>query len=671
MPGPQSVSLTGNDDIDALLTGYKWDANDLTFSFPGSGIWYLLESIVDDLDPFDIIDIALEVAANPATSLVNLLEELILGPFGDTLIVSFFALNDFGEFTASQQAAAEAAHANLEGFTPLNLSEVDEGDFVFEIEFDELTGLIPVGIDFGFTHGLIRYAESGAISASNPGFGIPPLPTAEILIGEGILGDTWYLSDGSFDNAPPGSFAAFTIMHETGHAIGLKHAHEAGLLGGNVPGVIEDVLTGVSGPIVPQAKESVEFSIMSYKSTVGGNVGYTNEANGFPTTYMMLDIQALQCVYGANFAHNNGDTVYRWNQTTGEFSVNGAGQGAPAANRVFMTLWDGGGIDTYDLADYTDTVSIDLRPGEWTTTSQDQLADLTRGDGRSSGLARGNVANALLYQNNPASLIENGFGGSGNDTITGNGLSNLLRGNGGNDSITGLEGQDTLEGGAGNDTLDGGADNDSLLGAEGDDSITGGDGDDTIDAGSENDTVLGGAGRDTIHGGDGNDSLDGGSEDDTLHAEGGNDTVSGGDGDDSVFGGAGGDNLVGGNGLDTLFGGEGGDTIDGGEGNDTLAGDAGDDSIIAGAGDDTVTGGDGFDTLTGGAGFDTLDGGGQDDFLDGGDNDDLLTAGTGNDTVLGGAGNDHATGGGGKDSVAGGAGIAALDGGLGADTGSG
>ena len=265
MAGPQAVSLTGDDYIDALLTGYKWDTTNLSYSFPDSGIWYLLESIVDDLDPFDIIDIALEIIANPDTSLVNLLEELILGPFGDSLIVSYFALNDFGEFTASQQAAAEAAHANLEGFTLLNFDEVDEGDFFFEIEYDPITGLIPIGIDFGFTHGLLRYAGSGAISASAPGFGIPPLPTAEILIGEGILGDTWYLSDGSFDNAPPGSFAAFTIMHETGHATGLKHAHEAGLLGGNVPAIIEDVLTGVSGPIVPQDKESVEYSIMSYK----------------------------------------------------------------------------------------------------------------------------------------------------------------------------------------------------------------------------------------------------------------------------------------------------------------------------------------------------------------------------------------------------------------------
>jgi Ca2+-binding RTX toxin-like protein len=475
MAGPQAVSLTGDDYIDALLTGYKWDTTNLSYSFPDSGIWYLLESIVDDLDPFDIIDIALAIAENPATSLVNLLEELILGPLGDTLIVSFFALNDFDEFTASQQAAAEAAHANLEGFTLLNFNEVDEGDFFFEIEYDPITGLIPIGIDFGFTHGLLRYAESGAISASAPGFGIPPLPTAEILIGEGILGDTWYLSDDSFDNAPPGSFAAFTILHETGHAIGLKHAHEAGLLGGNVPGVIEDVLTGVSGPTMPQDKESVEFTIMSYLSTEGQTTaGYTNEDNGFPTTFMMMDIQALQYMYGANYTTNATDTIYKWNPTTGTMSINDVAQLQPGANRVFLTIWDGGGNDTYDLSNYTTGVSINLLPGEWTKTADNQLADLTRGNDRSSGLARGNVANALLFNDDPRSLIENGFGGGGNDTIKGNTVSNLLRGNGGNDNITGDLGQDTLEGGAGNDTLDGGADDDTLIGNDGDDSLIGG-----------------------------------------------------------------------------------------------------------------------------------------------------------------------------------------------------
>ena len=57
--------------------------------------------------------------------------------------------------------------------------------------------------------------------------------------------------------------------------------------------------------------------------------------------------------------------------------------------------------------------------------------------------AVGNIANALLYNNNTASLIENAVGGSGNDTITGNTANNALTGGAGNDTIDGVSGTDT------------------------------------------------------------------------------------------------------------------------------------------------------------------------------------------------------------------------------------
>ena len=51
------------------------------------------------------------------------------------------------------------------------------------------------------------------------------------------------------------------------------------------------------------------------------------------------------------------------------------------------------------------------------------------------------------------SNIENVVGGSGNDTLTGDGLTNTLGGGVGNDTMTGGAGTDTLTGGAGNDTF--------------------------------------------------------------------------------------------------------------------------------------------------------------------------------------------------------------------------
>ena len=55
----------------------------------------------------------------------------------------------------------------------------------------------------------------------------------------------------------------------------------------------------------------------------------------------------------------------------------------------------------------------------------------------------GNVANALLYNDNTASLIENAIGGSGIDKLTGNVANNSLKGGAGNDVLDGATGSDT------------------------------------------------------------------------------------------------------------------------------------------------------------------------------------------------------------------------------------
>jgi hypothetical protein len=110
----------------------------------------------------------------------------------------------------------------------------------------------------------------------------------------------------------------------------------------------------------------------------------------------------------------------------------------PAGNKIFMTLWDGGGNDTYDFSNYTSNLSVNLAPGAWTTVSTTQLAALGGGH-----VAAGNIANALLYNGNPASLIENAIGGAGNDTMVGNAADNRLTGGAGNDALDGGVGTDT------------------------------------------------------------------------------------------------------------------------------------------------------------------------------------------------------------------------------------
>jgi Ca2+-binding RTX toxin-like protein len=69
-------------------------------------------------------------------------------------------------------------------------------------------------------------------------------------------------------------------------------------------------------------------------------------------------------------------------------------------------------------------------------------------------------------------IIENAFGGDGNDMIYGNAAGNLLRGNRGDDYIEGRGGTDSLMGDRGNDTLVGGAMGDILNGGAGNDTAS-------------------------------------------------------------------------------------------------------------------------------------------------------------------------------------------------------
>ena len=155
--------------------------------------------------------------------------------------------------------------------------------------------------------------------------------------------------------------------------------------------------------------------------------------------------------------------------------------------------------------------------------------------------------------------IENLTSGIGNDSLTGNGLDNVLTANKGNDTLYSGDGQDSLFGGGGNDLL---------AAALGNDLIDGGAGLDTANflkggrAARVDLNVVGvqstGFGIDTLilienlNSGAGNDRLTGNGEANQLTSN---------DGDDRLTGGAGFDTLAGGDGNDTLTGGADGDTF--------------------------------------------------------------------------------------------------------------
>ena len=500
------VPLSINPFIDALLLTAKW-THPISYSFPDSTLDYGVGYPSDSLEGFSGLNAAQMAATH---EILNTTDWNNTGP----------------------------GHAgfSVEGFTDLDISSAGPGHGLSTIRLGNNT----------------NSEESPVAYTGYPTVGID-------------RGDVWFVGSGKHPMA--GNYDYAIVMHELGHALGLKHGHET----------LGPLLT-----TLPRAVDSMEYSVMTYRSYVGQSVsgGYTNENWGYAQTFMMLDIAALQYLYGADFTTNAGDTVYSWSPTTGATYVDGDIAIAPGGNRVFQTIWDGGGIDTYDLSNYATDLEINLNPGAHSVLSQAQLAYL--GGGPNGGYARGNVFNALQWNGDPRSLIENAKGGSGDDAVVGNAAINLLYGNAGDDYLVGLGGYDALIGGDGNDRLNGGIDADVMGGGDGNDVYvvdnvgdlivdvaTPAGGIDTVLAyvsheladGVENLTIIG---RGNING-TGNamaNQINGNNANNTLIGLAGNDILRGYGGNDLLYGGDGNDRLVGGLGYDALVGGRGADIFD-------------------------------------------------------------------------------------------------------------
>lgn len=384
----------------------------------------------------------------------------------------------FYDFQALNDAQRGVMNTVAEMFSAVSGLEIRRGTLNDQASDLQLAGTTQVA------YTPYTYWESIPVAAA-----IPPDPQFGSSHGDIFFNPIY--NGGVFNTPRIGNYAFVTFIHEFGHAVGLKHGHQD-----SPPG----------GGILPVKYDQVQYSIMTYRTSETADASNNATPEGHnPQSLMTLDIQALQHLYGPDWDTNAGNTTYRWSPFTGEMFVNGNNQGAPVANKILLTVWDGGGRDTYDFSTYDNRVRVDLRPGMATTTSPEQLSTLgSPADGKK---ADGNVFNALLYRDNSRSLIENATGGSGNDKIIGNRADNVLKGGAGNDALDGKSGKDTLFGSGGKDRLDGSVGNDEL---------NGGSGNDRLNGGSGRDFLVGNGGRDRLDGGRGNDKLEGGPGNDVF-----------------------------------------------------------------------------------------------------------------------------------------------------------
>ena len=574
-----SHSATGDDNVDALLSGVHWapdvggNTTTLSYSFSNANSEYF----------FDL-----------ATGYET----------GDDFNEPTF---DITELSLYAQGLFNSAAANLGSFSNLALVEID---------------------DTATTAGTVRVAWSAIPSEDAVAWAYLP--------GDWVgAGDIWLISENHDETDVD---FQHTILHELGHALGLKHSFEA----------------EGQFPAIGSQYEGVDYTVMSY--TVSARFPDAQWADLWPQTYMYFDILALQELYGVDTVTTAGDDTYDYDQTS----------------RYLLTVWDYGGTDSLGASNGNTAVDINLTPGTWSnvgTTIEYWL-----------GGTEYSYDSYSVYIADDT-IIENAYGAAGDDTLTGNSVANRLTGNEGNDILSGGAGADKLFGGDGSDLLDGGSGNDLLRGDAGDDVSSGGDGNDQLYAGAGdtgNDVAIGGAGNDVLGGAAGDDLLVGGGADEgaVLHllsssgdsSDDGSDTLFGGDGNDTLLGGGWDDGAVSDNGAYDV-----GEEVKTGTGTDVIWAGAGDDLIEAAAGADTLGGGAGDDTLNGGGGDDLFYGGkdagdtGMNDVINGEGGADEIFAGAGNDSIDGGSGNDNIFSGGGDDTVSGGSGDDTLWGGGGDD----
>lgn len=557
---------------------------------------------------------------------------------------SYFTAPSFLAFNAAQKQATREILAAISD--------------IAHIRFTEVAG---VG-QLTFGQSSQSAGQAGYASLVSYGYSYSGSPSTIVSVTESdVGGDVWINRNASWVSSDwlRGGNGYATLLHEIGHALGMKHPFDLTALVDTLDNEAHTVMS------YNQAPNSLLLSVSGNEWSYGWST-----YNLRPSTLMPLDIQALQYLYGTNTTTRTGSDTYRWSTNA----------------ELLETIWDAGGTDTIDCSNQALTCVIDLRAGAYSSIALRQTAaEIRQGldipdwfaGSLPSGIYNGSNNLAIAY----GVVIEKAVGGSGNDRLIGNDAANTLLGGGGRDSVAGGNGNDSLDGGSGFDTMVGGAGNDSYSLHDSGDVITeaAGAGTDVVlsylashllGPNVENGRIMlaseanltGNSLNNLLYAGTGNNVIDGGAGIDTVSyyygasSSGGvqvslastvaqSTSASGSDmllNVECLTGSVRNDTLIG-NGLaNTLEGGAGDDVLDGAGGTDSVSYRSASSAVTvslalagkqatAGAGGDTLSN---FENLLGSAYADTLTGNGSGNLLDGGAGGDRMTGGVGNDIYV-------------------------------------
>lgn len=297
--------------------------------------------------------------------------------------------------------------------------------------FGYLSQIIGVAFTEVASGGDIQYGSN--VQAASAGYARYPNEGSQVFIANNQAG-----YDGGWDE---GSHNWVTLLHETAHALGLKHPGNYNAGGGGTP-----------GPYLAASADNRNNTLMSYKDA--SNMTRIRYDNGSFTkgtvsasTFQAYDIAALQYLYGAST------------------SVTARAYGWDAGEKVNATLWNPNAGSEINLSNQTGTNIVDLRAGRKSSIgivdaygempfSKAEYAAL-----KSGGKALTSILGRPTYtgQNNltiaAGSQFTRGIGGSGSDSFVAHAAGGFLDGGAGDDRFFWTGGNLEVVGGEGNDTL--------------------------------------------------------------------------------------------------------------------------------------------------------------------------------------------------------------------------
>ena len=325
-------------------------------------------------------------------------------------------------------------------FTPLNSTQQNRVNSIMK----EIASLIDTPIEHLSSDGMIRLNIIDIPETNTSGFTFLPGNYDEIQ-GDIFL-NSKFNSDLQEYGIEKGEDGYLTLIHEIGHALGLKHPFEG-----------EHQL--------PTAQDDINHTVMSYSynNALTPIISFTdtqitlNFKKVLPLFYSSYDIATLQSLYGTNKNTNTENNTY-------SISYN---------DYKITTIWDAGGVDTIDLSNTKGKNIIDLRDGSINSADMQtlegviaSLKDITKENGISQYdemIAQNvtkihNQEQLYLGANNlsiaSGVIIENLFTGSANDIITDNEVNNTIVAGDGDDIIyMGHGGYDKVYGGEGEDKI--------------------------------------------------------------------------------------------------------------------------------------------------------------------------------------------------------------------------